>query len=295
MTVQVGWLDPKGQWDTNMLDLLLTNKIHDSRVEFDNGPGFPSQQSGGGILVIPGRFWNERYDEINERISPLRWVLAMRVSDEEDWFDISKIEHPNLKWWVQTPRTDKSYGDAHFFGVGFTPHFNQLSVDPPRKSLDVFLSGQNTHSRRAEAFEVMNEINIRHSVHAIPTEGFTQGLAPEDYATWMSRAKVAVCPSGAVTPDSFRLYEALQAHAVPIADDLSPVYDSIGYWDRIFSHYEPPPFPIFTNYGELPDLVDNVLSQYPRINNLCADWWMGYKIDQVAQLKEDLEDLMGAA
>jgi hypothetical protein len=56
----------------------------------------------------------------------------------------------------------------------------------------------------------------------IPTKGFTQGDPHDLYYRQMADAKVAPAPSGPETPDSFRLFEALESGCVPIADTRVP-------------------------------------------------------------------------
>jgi hypothetical protein len=285
--IHVGWLAPTDCWDQNTLSLLLSNQLYPTGIRFKHHNGYPNT-SDGCILVIPGRFWSEHVDRINQAIARFPWVLAFRVSDEEDWFDIHDVEHENIRWWVQTPRTDRDYGDARLFGVGFPAHFNNLQWEPPGKTTDVFLSAQNTHVRRNEAFKALAGEHDRWCVEETP--GFTQGMDPAAYATLMVSAKIAPAPAGACSPDSFRLFEALEAHAVPIADDVSPVYDSAGYWERLFPDA---PFMIFEDYEDLPLLIEDELEccEAPWCANRIAAWWIRQKRLYTHWLRDDLEQL----
>lgn len=283
--IHVGRLAPGNQWDQNMLDRLLGNALYPTGLEFKTVFGYPV--SDGCVLIIPGRYWAEHAGKITEAIRLYRWVLAMRTSDEEDLFDVKQVEHPNIRWWVQTPRTDREY-NARLIGLGYPPHFNAMeSVVPGKQWADVFLSAQKTHPRRVEAFDATKGITGP-LVFARATEGFTKGMTEEDYAGCMTGAKVAPAPSGAVSPDSFRLYEALEAHCVPIADDVSPAYGSQGYWRRMFPDA---PFPILTDYQDLPRLVDEALGDWPQNANRITAWWMGYKRQMSKWLREDLQAL----
>ncbi|WP_043737699.1 hypothetical protein [Nocardia asiatica] len=276
-------LAPGNQWDQNLLDRLFANQLYPTGLEFERFDAYV--KADGIVLIVPGRYWAGHEHEISEALSRYRWVLAIRTSDEEDLFDIKALQHPNLRWWVQTPRTDEDYGTARLIPLGFPPHFNDLG-EMPERTVEVFLSAQNTHTRRVEAFSALARDN--HVQRVTATEGFTQGLHPEEYARQMCGAKVAPAPSGAFSPDSFRLYEALEAHTVPIADDISPAYDSAGYWERLFPGA---PFPILRDYADLPGYITDVLSDYPRIANRAAAWWMGHKRGLARALRKDLEDL----
>lgn len=282
--ISVGELAPAGCWDTNMLDLLFQNQLYPTGLEFRKVLGYPNTD--GCILVVPGRYWFEHVDQINEAIRRYEWLLFIRTSDEEDQFDISRIEHPNARFWVQTPKMGVDYQAARLFGVGFPPHLNDLGSKAPDKAMDVFLSAQRTHQRRQLAFDALGDAQPNRCVEA--TEGFTQGLPPQQYADRMVNTKVAPAPSGAVSPDSFRLYEALEAHCVPIADDVSPVYDSRGYWRSLFPDA---PFPIIENYTDLPGYIEDALRDWPCNANRIAAWWMRYKREMTSWLRDDLKQL----
>lgn len=286
--IPVGRLAPVDQWDQNLLDRLFANTLYPTGVKFRRFEGYPNTD--GCVLLIPSRYWHQHTDQISQAIERFSWVLGMRCGDEEDTLNISKVSHPNIKWWVQTPRVGRDYGDARLFGVGFPPHFNDLSQDVPEKDIDVFLAAQNTHARRRECFEVLEKTAGSQFVHA--TTGFTQswrdGAGPGDYALQMMKAKVAPAPSGAVSPDSFRFFEALEAHCVPVADDVSPVDGHTDYWRRLFPDA---PFPILTDYESLPGYIEDQLDGWPANANRIAGWWMRQRRRYAHWLVQDLEAL----
>lgn len=287
--ITVGRLEPYDQWDQNLLDRLFANTLYPTGLKFLRVDHYP--QAEGCVLIIPGRYWDGagQAKEISRSLRRYRWVLAMRTGDEADEFDIALIKHPNIRWWVQTPRADRRYGEARRFGVGFPAHFNDLPATPPDKDIPVFLAGQNTHSRRHQAFAATAQIE---GAQVVPTRGFTQGMAPQDYRDRMVRAAVVPCPSGVFSPDSFRVYEALEAHAIPIADDVSPSadYDSRGYWHQTLGA---PPFPILTDYDSLPGWTADLLQAWPGNANRITAWWMRLKRTYARWLVEDLY-LLGA-
>lgn len=283
--IPVGHLAPGNQWDQTMLDLLFANELYPTGLEFKRVEGYPSKATGL-VIVIPGRYWWRIPHGLTEALKPYEWVLAIRVGDEEDEFDIDAVEHPNIKWWVQSPKVGKDYGTTRLFGVGFTPHFKNLPADPPPKNLDVFLSAQNTHARRNAAFSTLERVKATKRVEE--TTGFTEGMNPLEYADCMMATKIAPCPSGAVSPDSFRVFEALEAHAIPIADDISPVHDGEGFWRTVFPDA---PFSILVSYDDLPGWTNDLLKGWPANANRITAWWMRKKREYAQWLVEDLEAL----
>lgn len=282
--IPVGHLAPSGCWDENLLTRLFDNELYPTGLEFKHYAGYPNTD--GCVLIVPGRYWHERIHDIDDAIASKKWVLLIRTGDEEDLFDVNQVAHPNARFWVQTPRTNRSYGDARLFGVGFPPHFNDLPVEPPEKLLDVFLSCQNTHERRHAAFEVLETDDVRWVVNE--TQGFTRGFGATDYASLMTAAKIAPAPAGPESPDTFRTYEALEAHCVPIADDVTPRYPSTGYWERIFPGCS---FPVYTDTANLPGYCQDALNGWPANANRIAAYWMRYKWRLSHWLRDDLEAL----
>jgi len=281
--ITVARLSPGDQWDQNMLDRLFANQLYHTGLEFKRSFGYPNNVDGC-VLIIPGRYWHDRCNEISEALHRYDWVLGIRAGDEDDLLDPYKIYHHNIRWWVQTPHTDKDYDGARRFGVGYPPHFNNLHHQD--RDTDVFLSGQNTNSRRQQCFTALERVQATKMVE--PTPGFTKGMAPAEYALWMCAAKVAPAPAGPKTPDTFRLYEALEAHTVPIADDITPAYYSAGYWRSLFPDA---PFPIFTSYADLPGYIGDQLAAWPANANRITAWWMHQKRAFTRWLLEDLEAL----
>jgi hypothetical protein len=285
MTVPVGWLDPSQDcWDSNMLRRLLDGDLYPHHMRVRHHAGFPNAD--GAIVVLPGQYWHLATDQINDAIQRFEWVLLVRTADEEDLFDISKIEHPRVKFWVQTPRVGRDYGDARLFGVGFPPHANAdgFPTEAPNKHLYAFLSAQNTHARRREAFAALEGLQY----NLYETDGFTKGFDPDVYMDYMLFSRVAPCPSGAVSPDSFRAWEALEAHCVPILDAVSPVDGDTDYWEQVLPGC---PAPVLRDYNDLPGYVEDALKGWPANANRITAYYMRYKRGLARGLREDLQAL----
>ena len=284
-TIEVGQLAPGAQWDQTLLADLLSNKLYPTDLSFHRCSGYPNAD--GCVLLIPGRYWWDRTDEISNALSRYDWVLGLLTGDEEALFDVGKIGHNNIRWWVQSPRPDRDYGDARLVGLGYTPHCRTQAVGYPTKELDIFLAAQDTHDRRTLAFAALRGSPFFNML-LLPTEGFTCGMKPDAYATAMRNTRVAPAPAGPATPDTFRVYEALQAHAIPIADDVTPGYPSRGFWRNL---YPDAPFPILTDYTHLSGQVHQLLESYPSSANEVAAWWMRQKREYARWLRSDLTAL----
>lgn len=260
-----------------MLDDLLSGRLYPTGLRFRRCEGYPGDS---GVLIVPGRYWAGREDEISEAVAGYEWLLMFVTSDEEALF--GEIDHPNMIRWVQTPRHGRDYGDARLFGVGYSPHTRNLPMTAPVKD-GVFLSGQDTHQRRHDCFDSLEGLKDS-VVHR--TAGFIQGLDPTEYMRYMAAAKIAPCPSGAVSVDSFRVWEALEAGALPVVDTVSPVDGLTDYWVRLFGDV---PFPVVADWAQ----VDwgALLNAWPANTVEVQTWWRQQKRRWALKLRDDLQEL----
>lgn len=283
MALNLFYLPPGDQWDQTLLSRLLEDKLYHHGFVFERHDDWPVTD--GLVLVIPGRYWHDKTAELTDILTRYRWVLAIRTGDEEDLLDPASVVHPNIQWWVQTPKVGHDYPGARYFGVGYSPGFVDLrQAEAPTMERDVFLSAQNNHDRRSEFFALLEGTGLESWVQA--TGGFTKGMDPWDYAHAMMASKAAPAPSGPHTPDTFRAYEALEAHTVPIVDDISTHNPHPGYWRKL---YPDAPFPILTNLNDLPGYTLDTVEDYPRRHNRAAAWWMKKKADFSWWLHDDLD------
>lgn len=266
-----------GYWDQALLSDLLSHPVFKNM----NAPK-------GAIVILPAPYQGQFIDKINAELTKYDWVLLFLTSDEESKFPVEEIKHPNIKIWVQYPKQ----GRHDKFGklpLGYTTETrkNLLFTD---KTLNVFYSGQKTHERRimcSEALELIKE-KVK-NVYVNDTPGFSQGLSPDMYMANMSNAKVAPAPAGPVSADSFRAYEALEAGAVPIFDQISLAGDS-EYANYLFGSV---PFATIADYKDLPGYTKDLLKEYPAINNEVQAWWLQTKRNLIWQFVADIEALSG--
>jgi hypothetical protein len=240
MTVPILWLSyhdetsGRGFWDESLLESLFAGDLWTpvSAHQFNHYESWDALPEGTttAVVVLPGRSQTDMVDQLNADLKRLDGVLLIICGDEESLFPVEQLDHPNLKLWVQTPRPGR-HDDAYGFGCGWTPGTREAAGDGT-KPVDWMFAGQVTHIRREECVEQLERML---GGDLVKTSGFTQGLEHDQYLKRMAQAKVVPCPSGPQTPDTFRLYEALELGCVPIADDRTPNPDyPNGYWSYLF-------------------------------------------------------------
>lgn len=266
-----------GFWDQTFINDII-DSLEIERVEVRK---LPKDQKA--IVVIPARSHFDIANKVNKELAKIDKVVLICSGDEERVFPVDQIRHPNIKIWVQNPHPDK---DEIYdkIGTGYAPH--DLKDTVFNKDIDVFFSGQITHRRRLEMQRVIGD-SIPDTWHINYTEGFTQGFEPKEYFNLMSRAKIAPAPSGAVIPDSFRVFEALQTMAIPIADEVNPDGSIEGYWEWLFG--ETVKFPLLKKWESLSGYVDDILPNYTELVHRQTEWWINYKKKIRNRLRKQLD------
>jgi hypothetical protein len=196
--------------------------------------------------------------------------------------------------WVQTPRPGVHDGDR-FLPFGAPPGTTETlgALEAPLDRYDWSFSGQVNHNRRREAVEALRSLTEDQDdlVYLLnPTRGFSRGLDRKDYLATLSETKVAPCPSGPHTPDTFRVWEALHAGCLPLVDEVCPDTGG-GFWEMLFQG--PAPFPTVRHWAEAPDQVHALLDNWPVNATRCSAAWQRWQRDLKWRVADDIADRSG--
>lgn len=301
-------IDARGPWDTRILEAMFDGSLWPHDMEFTHW----SAGSGGlvrrgseimrlavgshrAIVVVPARHHVDDVGLINLFLSHFDSVLLILCGDEEGKFPWKDIKHPNIRFWVQMPHPIH-YADmdtfGFFFGNGWgaaTPELIQAGRDlAPEKDIAWSFSGQVTNSRRKQAANGLAKLAARLPGRFTATKGFAQGQSPAAYAAELARSWIVPCPSGPESVDTFRVYEALEAGAIPMVDELTPAGLS-GYWS--FAYGPNVPLPSIADWENAGGVAE-MLHRFKFIwSATCSAWWQERKSTMVWQLEEDLRCL----
>jgi hypothetical protein len=110
----------------------------------------------------------------------------------------------------------------------------------------------------------------------------------EDYLTQLRTTRVAPCPAGPFTPDTFRFYEALNSGCYPIVDARSPGA-ALGYWQKVYGVDFP--FPIVDDWEIVGGHIETALKRWPVPALEAGSWWVRTRRKMVDQLNHDLNGI----
>jgi hypothetical protein len=277
-------------WDQQVVIDLLQRSRH-RLVEHDDIDRLPAGE--GAVVIVPGRFQDGDATLLNAALKPLPWVVLIITSDEEATFPFGDLEHDQLVAWVQYPRPGL-HDDARPLPLGPTTDTHGLDqVDEhlvDERPLDWFFAGQITHHRRVDAARAM--LGQENGL-LLASSRFAGGFDQPTYLAHLASAKVVLAPSGPVSPDSFRLWEALEAVALPIVDARASHYDPEGpYWTWLLAD---PPFSVVEDWDDAPEIVANALTGWPANATRAAAWWQARKRHMGHRLDADITAATGSS
>lgn len=214
------------------------------------------------VFVIAGGANAGCVQQINARLAEEPYCLVIITSDEMGYFPWRELRHPNMKLYLQYFQ-----GADRQIPLGGTPD----GPGPGEKAIEYFFAGQTNTESRKQCVDAVTALGGL----AIPSNGFAQGLPKEQYNELMSKAKIVPCPGGHVSPDSFRLYEALEAGCTPVVNNRE-------YFTALFGDF---PFPCVNDWSELADVTYQDYS----------GWWADYKQQLRKNLESDLWTLQSSS
>jgi hypothetical protein len=246
----------RGYWDQHLLELAFKDYNHSLEIT--------DQKEA--IVIIPGAYQAYLIDEINQELSKLDKCVVIITSDEENNFPIDKLRHKNMKVFATYPTVQME--NVGWLPIGYPPHAKMKKY---KKSIDWFFAGQVNHESRRQMVENVKDLpngELRIS------GGFAQGLDHEEYCRLMSKSKIVLCPNGNISPDSFRLYETLEAGGIPIVESE--------FFNKMFKNV---PFPIVGNSLQWRDAIVMLLQDYNRYQLIVNKWWKLTKINLFDMLR----------
>ena len=116
-------------------------------------------------------------------------------------------------------------------------------------------------------------------------QGFNQGMDQLGYLVTMSVARMAPCPAGPATVDTFRVYEALECGAIPILDAVSLRESTRNVWPLLLGDH---PLPVIDDWSTLPNVMTEWLIDWESKSRWIGQWWRAYKNDFNLWLARDL-------
>ncbi len=277
----------RGHWDQTLLADLF------ARCRFDQhecGCG-EHYDPYGGIVVVAGQHHAtaDRIERVAKIVGEMEWALTIVTSDEEALFPLEALPHgPKHAVWNQYRVRD---GSDRLVPIGYPPglrdwlgRYARTTGRQHEAATPIFFAGQETHSRRHELIREMGAIP---GAVAIPSPTFLGGLDQQEYWRTMLASQVLPAPSGLVSVDSFRLYEALEMGRIPVVETHSPYEDQSEFWPALFGADHP--LVVVDKWMSL----RGMLWRWPDYALMLSAWWAEQKRALARDLASTCERLAG--
>ncbi len=269
----------------NAMDRCELGCIH--RNGFDQLP----VDAPGAIVVIHGAHQANQLQYLSDKLNRLSWSVVIVIGDEGAVFPAERLAANRRKIWLQMPVPGRHDFVDRRLVCGF-PHDAQAFLEHcqglPRRYVWSF-SGQCNHRWRQEC---VDQLGGMRDGFLMRSPGFWQGLARDEYHKVLAESMFVACPSGACTPDTLRVFESLEAGAIPVADDRFPpgyprgYTNAGGYWSYVLNGNVP--FPTLTNWLDFPMIIQEWSQGYEERRQKLQAWWKEYKGSMSGWLEQDV-------
>lgn len=288
--VQVVRLAPSDKWTFGLLDHVLDGTLWPiPGVSYQVVDPEDARRREPCVVILPGEEWADRIRTLNRYLSRFSRVVVIVVADEGSLFPWREVHHPAMRLWIQTPRPGVHPPGAAFY-IGFGTRYDVPALvlrEGRREAIrDWFFAGQITHDRRVELVEVLRGMD---DGLLVETQAFGTGLDHDEFVRETRLSRWVPCPSGPVCPDSFRLYETLEAGRVPFVDARCPGYPAgvtgSDYWDLLYG-------PDAGLLGRIEDWSTlRTVDLDPMWGPVLSAWWQHVKRETAWQLRSDALDV----
>lgn len=250
------------------------------------------------LVVLPARHHTSDDDmawfhSILSRVPAGVVLLAGDEAWEFRWQDVPETESRRV--WAMQPRPEHIEAGLQGFPGGWYPGTHQGVKRNPlsqNQELDWFFGGQVTHQRREQCAAVLRSLGKESNGILVETDGYLQGWPQDTYWRTLRRAKVVPCPSGPMTVDTARVFEALEAGCVPVVDMVTPRGEDYDYWQLLFGDGAGV-LPGIWKWKHFPKILDELLEDWPFDANRCSAMWQQSKRRWSKQLDSDLRAVSG--
>lgn len=124
----------------------------------------------------------------------------------------------------------------------------------------------------------------------------TTGLNTLEYQTMLSNSIFALCPPGNIHLDSFRMYEALEAGAIPVTLAFTQQQPySPSYWTYVFAQSDAIPFVAEESWEKCMEKVTYLLQhkeELEQVQTKCIEFWNKCKHQFQVNFKQSFDSLL---
>ena len=192
------------------------------------------------------------------------------TSDEHHRYHEKFTNHPNVLLTFRNYLPEQQHPKVKALPLGYLQGFEHEDVEFDQRVYDYGFSGtlpdppcEATRYHLRQSLETLGNANYERFVLFYRDWG--KGMEMSEYAQVMYNSKVALCPKGYTSSETFRYFEAAKAGCVIISEPKPDVW-----------FYNGSPHIEIEDWRQLPDILPSTLENedlLSRHHNLTKKWW----------------------
>jgi hypothetical protein len=195
--------------------------------------------------------------------------IVFSTSDEQHQHPISDHLQENVSFVFKNYYPNEGAADRRVFPLplGYLTNFTGNNSTPiNNRYFDYSFSGTINMSGREKMYQQLEQRkNDGRQKFCQITNGWGRGLSMEEYSQLLSNTKIALCPSGYVSKESFRIFEAARCGCVLLVDSIP---SRLWYYDAF-------PGIVVHDWSDL-SIIETLLSDQSRLSELSkktSEWY----------------------
>lgn len=226
------------------------------------------------IIIIAGK---PDVQKVRQYLDNINSGVVIMMSEEDAYFDW-KAAIPENKFeiwtqnWHQSTKDEIPIENRILLGIPYRKGY-KFNKELPKKYLWSFV-GQVQNPFRQQCVNVLKKLpdGYMKIVRGFGG-GVSGGVEYQEYLDIIAQSKFVICPSGSMTVETFRVFEAMECGSIPITDRRCP-RDPEGwdYWEKVVPNNN-----LFTvpNWEDIGDILDSY-DDFPH-PDMMNQWWEDYK------------------
>lgn len=175
--------------------------------------------------------------KLRDYLRTIKSGVVVFASEEDAFYPWSVVMHTGLVAWTQywRPQSKELITERVLLGAPY--RIKDFKVNTHLKRIyEWSFIGQNQNQFRNRAIEEMSKMPAGYLKVISGFGGYCDdGTEYQEYLDIMCQSKFVICPSGSMSVDSFRVYEAIECGAIPITDRRSPRdKEDFDYWKEVY-------------------------------------------------------------
>ena len=226
------------------------------------------------MIVVDNQIGTQLYDYVRRSVASGCQVVLIHLGDENYVDDCHVYDLCDMVFRNYWSLTQSMRKNVVHLPLGYKSGFarKQQVRRVAERGLLWSFCGDPNKSTRHQMLDALSTLGPKH-VHLTSGWDAKDALSVNDYRSIMDDTIFAPCPFGFCTPDSFRIYEALEAGCIPIVERTA----EFDYFERAFGVH---PMIVVEQWGEASVMIESLINGHgvQEAAHSCHAWWSKLKL-----------------